>query len=48
MDPDVKMSKIAQCAKGHTRSFDIMCVLGTGSAASPVPEEDAEKLSVMQ
>jgi len=24
MDTDVKMSKIAQCAKGHTRSFDIM------------------------
>jgi len=23
-------------------------VLGAGSAASPVPEEDAEKLSVMQ
>jgi len=25
-----------------------LCILGTGSAASPVPEEDAEKLSVMQ
>lgn len=36
-----------ESVKGHAKSLTFS-VLGAGSAASPVPAEDAEKLSVMQ
>ena len=44
MFPD---ANTAESVKGHTNRLTFS-VLGAGSAASPVPEEDAEKLSVMQ